>query len=62
MLSTVQTQHLIGTSEAATRLGVSRSTLTRRVEAGEITPTIVVPGYRGAFLFEPADIEALAGE
>jgi excisionase family DNA binding protein len=56
----VQTHDFIGTVEAAARLGISRSTLTRRVEAGEITPAIRVPGYRGQFLFEASEIEALA--
>lgn len=57
----MQSTDLIGTAEAAALLKISRSTLTRRVEAGEIEPALVVPGYRGGFLFEPADIEALAG-
>jgi excisionase family DNA binding protein len=58
----VQHTDLIGTADAARRLGVSRSTLTRRVEAGELEPAMRVPGYRGPLLFERADIEALAGE
>jgi excisionase family DNA binding protein len=61
MLTTVQMQ-LIDTAEAARRLGVNRSTLTRWVGAGRIQPAYVVPGYRGNFLFEPAEVEALLTE
>lgn len=51
---------LIGTAEAARQLGVNRSTLTRWVDAGRIDPAFVVPGYRGNFLFDPADVYALS--
>ena len=50
---------LIDTAEAAQRLGISRSTLTRWVSAGRIEPAFTVPGYRGNFLFDPADVSAL---
>lgn len=50
---------LIDTAEAARRLGVNRSTLTRWVGAERIKPELVVPGYRGNFLFRPEDVEAL---
>lgn len=48
---------LIDTTEAARRLGVSRSTLTRWVAAGRIEPAFTVPGYRGNFLFDPARVD-----
>lgn len=54
------TPHLIGTAAAAQLLGIDRSTLTRRVAAGAIEPALTIPGYRGDFLFERADIEAQA--
>jgi excisionase family DNA binding protein len=47
---------LINTAEAARMLGVSRSTLTRWVSAGKIEAHMVVPGYRGPLLFDPAEI------
>ena len=56
MLTTVD---LIDTAEAARRVGVNRSTLTRWVSAERIKPALVVPGYRGNFLFHPEDVEAL---
>jgi excisionase family DNA binding protein len=49
----------MSSAEAAHRLGVNRSTLTRWVSAGRITPVLTVPGYRGDFLFDPADVETL---
>ena len=58
----MQSQHLIGTAEAAQLLGVDRSTLTRRVATGMLEPALTIPGYRGDFLFDRADIEALAAE
>lgn len=47
---------LINTADAAKMLGVSRSTLTRWVAAGKIQAHMVVPGYRGPLLFDPAKI------
>lgn len=55
MIETMQTE-LIGTSEAAQRLGVDRSTVTRWVKSGRLMPAMTVPGYRGNFLFDPADL------
>jgi excisionase family DNA binding protein len=52
----------IGTAEAASLLGVDRSTLTRWVKAEKITPAITAPGYRGANLFDPADVLALTAD
>lgn len=53
---------LIDTTEAARRVGVNRSTLTRWVGGGRIKPALVVPGYRGNFLFDPDDLDALIAE
>lgn len=51
---------LIGSAEACERLGIDRSTLTRRVARGEITPAQKLPGETGPFLFEPAEIDRAA--
>lgn len=51
----------INTAEAAKRLNVNRSTVTRWVKAGRIEPTFTLPGYRGDHLFDPAAVDALAG-
>lgn len=49
---------LITSREACAILAINRSTLTRRVAAGKLEPTVRVPGYRGSFLFDRSDIEA----
>lgn len=52
---------LIVSAEACQILGgVDRSTLSRWVKFGDITPARQMPGKRGAFLFHRADIEAFA--
>ena len=56
-------QDLMPTKEACRLLGnIDRSTLTRWVAAGKITPAIKLDGTRGPMLFNRADIEALAAE
>jgi predicted site-specific integrase-resolvase len=52
----------IGSAEVCTRLGIDRSTLSRWVAAGRITPTFQLPSKNGAMLFDPADVKALAAE
>jgi excisionase family DNA binding protein/PAS domain S-box-containing protein len=49
---------LLTTGEAAQRLGISRHTLLRAVERGEITPALRTPG--GYLRFLPATVEAYA--
>ena len=51
---------LIGTTEAAQRCGVDRSTFFRWMQLGKITPVLKLPGATGAMLFDPADVDALA--
>ena len=46
-------------SEASDKMGVDRSTLTRWVAAGLISPLKKLPGVRGAMLFSPQDIQRL---
>lgn len=45
--------------EAADELGIDRSTLTRWVAAGEITPIKKLPGSRGAFLFSTQEVQRI---
>ena len=47
----------ITTAEVAERLGVSPSAISYRVKAGTLKPVIKMPGKRGAFLFDPKDLE-----
>jgi excisionase family DNA binding protein len=53
------TEHLIGTAEAAQVLGKSTRTIYRMVNAGTLTPAMIAPGGNvGTYLFDRADIEA----
>src|SRR5438067_11889568 len=49
---------LLTTGEAAQRLGISRHTLLRAVERGEITPSLRTPG--GYLRFFPDTVDAYA--
>lgn len=51
----------IDSAEACQRLGIDRSTLSRWVAADRLTPAMRVGG-NGAFLFDPADVEALIAD
>lgn len=51
---------LITTAQAAAQLGIERSTLSRWVAAGRITPAMQLPGPTGAMLFDPVAIDRLA--
>lgn len=48
---------LLGTVEAAEALGCERSTLSRWVKEGRLTPAHKLPGRNGAFLFTRDEIE-----
>lgn len=50
---------LIGAAEAAAILGVERSTLTRRLQRGEIHALAKLDGMRGVYVFDRADVLAL---
>lgn len=54
------TADLLGTTEAAERLGVSVRTIHRLVARGHLTPATKLPGSTGAYLFAAADVAALA--
>ena len=57
------TDSLMTSAEVCDRLGIDRSTLSRWVASGRISPTTKLPGIRGAFLFTRAEIERVkAGE
>jgi hypothetical protein len=47
MMSFMNDEDLIPTSELAGILGIERSTIAKRVKAGTMTPDWVAPGYRG---------------
>lgn len=55
-----QNETLLTTSEVASALGISVQTVSRWVSIGRLEPVRKLPGLRGAFLFSPADIDALA--
>lgn len=51
---------LIGTTEAAERLGVDRTTFFRWYQLGRIAHAVRLPGKTGALLFRVEDVDALA--
>lgn len=53
---------LIGSAEAAQLLGMSSTTFNRRVLAGYIPAVQKLPGSKGAWVFDRAEIERLAAE
>ncbi|HMH92621.1 MAG TPA: helix-turn-helix domain-containing protein [Streptosporangiaceae bacterium] len=53
---------LIGSAEACELLGIDRSTLSRRVARGEITPAQKMPGETGPFLFQRDEIERVLAD
>ena len=56
------TAELLTTREVARLLGIARQTVVRRVEAGRLTPAYRAPNENGMFLFNRAEIEALAAK
>ena len=50
----------ITTKQAADILGGGVRKTIRRVEAGELTPAMKLPGLRGAYLFDPETVATLA--
>jgi predicted site-specific integrase-resolvase len=50
---------LLATVQVCERIGIDRSTLSRYVQLGRITPAHQLPGTRGAMLFDPADVDKL---
>ena len=50
---------LIGAMETANMLGIDRSTLTRRIQAGDVKPLAQLDGPGGAYVFDRTEIAAL---
>lgn len=55
------TTDLLTSSEVCDALNIDRSTLSRWVASERITPTMKMPGLRGPFLFDPAEVERVKG-
>ena len=62
MHSSPDTPDVVASKNVCLELDINRSTLTRWVEAGRITPAFQLPGDRGAFVFHRADVDALKAE
>lgn len=50
------------TPEVASRLGVSRRSISRWAQHGKLEPLHHNPGQTGAYLFDAAQIDAMADE
>jgi len=50
------------TAEVAERLRTDRKGVRRLIAAGALTPAKKLPGKTGAYLFHPAEVDALALE
>lgn len=59
-MSTVS--HFLTSAETCTALGIDRSTLSRWVSSGRILPATKLPGVRGAFLFDPDEVNRVKSE
>lgn len=53
---------LLTTADVAKRLRVHVRTVVRMVHGGELEAAVKAPGVRGAYLFDPAAVDALAAE
>lgn len=51
---------LVGSTEAARILGTTERTVQRKANTGAIPIAAKIPGRTGAYLFERADVEAIA--
>lgn len=50
----------VGAAQVAERFKVSRSSVTRWVTEGRLVPLVRMPGKRGAYLFDPDEVDRLA--
>jgi len=55
-------ENWISSSDAADALGIDRSTLALWAREGKIAPLMKLPGIRGAYVFDRAEVERLARE
>jgi excisionase family DNA binding protein len=53
---------LMGSAEACEILRIDRSTLTRWVAKGRISPAQKLPGESGVYLFDPDEVDRVAAE
>lgn len=60
MVERMHNVEILTSSAAASKLGVSVSTIARMAQAGRLQPIAKAPGVRGAYLFNRSDVEALA--
>lgn len=61
-LSNLGTMELLTTADVAKRLRVHVRTVARMAHGGELEAAVKAPGVRGAYLFDPAAVDALAAE
>lgn len=54
------TETLIGSAEASELLHIDRSTVSRWVKSGKLTPAVKGSGIRGEVFFRREDVEAIA--
>lgn len=54
--------NLMTAAEVAAQLDRPRREVIRLVERGALRPAMKLDGVRGAYLFDPADVAALAAE
>lgn len=60
--STAKPQQLIGAAEAAQILHMDLRTIHRQIDKGEIPHVAKLPGLRGAYVLDRAEIERIAAE
>lgn len=53
------TDSLLTTGQVAERLRINRRTVWQRVQHGQLTPAVKLPGANGGYLFDRAEIEAM---
>ena len=56
------TTDLITTAQAAARLGVTPTTIINHMKAGRLVPVAKLPAVTGTYLFDAADVDALAAQ
>ncbi len=52
----------LGSAEVCERIGIDRSTLIRWIQTDRIAFAQKIPGPRGAYLFDPAEVERARAE
>ena len=57
-----RTTRMLTPQQVTQRLGIDKSTLSRWVAAGKITPAYTAEGPNGVRLYDEADVERIAAE